>query len=289
MLREYVGLFNKHRESIENFITSIINTNSLDCSNEAKIHNAFKNLHPLETLYIVDDNYIQKSPTFFAKGKDESRIGVNKEQYFSNIRFNDKDIYMTNPYIHHRSGKSSITVVKRKEDKFIIFDFDLLKLLEELKLIQHNSKFDMLNRFAYAVAGILLSIISIFLLLYGGYVFIKIFFISAEMDIIHDVFKSIIAITLGIAIYDLAKTIIANEVLFKTIELDQGGQYNILGKFLTSIIIALSIESLMVVFKIALDDYTSLGYAFFLILGVTLMIIGLGIFHYFTRDKCSVS
>lgn len=94
------------------------------------------------------------------------------------------------------------------------------------------------------------------------------------------------SITLGIAIYDLAKTIIAHEVLFKNIEDEKNGQYHMLGKFLTSIIIALSIESLMVVFKIALDDYRSLGYAFFLILGVTILIYGLGKFHHFTKDKC---
>lgn len=285
-LKEHVSLFRKHKDSIESFLVSIINTNSLDCSNEDKIKASFKNLNALEAMFILDENHVQKSPTYFSKNIDKSRIGVNKSQYFSNIQLDDKNsFYMTNPYIHHRTGKPSITIVKKKKNELIVFDIDLLALLEELSLIQHNSKFDKVNRAVYAMAGNFLAIISVFLLIYGGYVFIQIFFLKDEYDVIHDVFKAIIAITLGVAIYDLAKTIIANEVLFKSIEHDKGGQYHILGKFLVSIIIALSIESLMVVFKIALDDHSALGNAFYLILGVALMIISLGVFHFLTKER----
>lgn len=289
-LKEYVSLFRKHKESIESFLISIINTNSLDCSNMDKIKASFKNLNALESMFILDENHIQKSPTYFERNTDKSRKGVDKSQYFSNIKLDDvNSFYMTNPYIHHRTGKPSITIVKKKKNDLIVFDIDLLALLEELRLIQHNSKFDKGNRAVYAIAGNFLAVISVFLLIYGGYIFIKIFFLTDEIDVIHDVFKSIIAITLGVAIYDLAKTIIANEVLFKSIEHDKGGQYHILGKFLVSIIIALSIESLMVVFKIALDDHNALGNAFYLILGVALMILSLGIFHFLTKEKKSTS
>lgn len=287
-MKEYIRIFNKHRDNIENFLTNIIQNNSLSCSDDTNIRSAFKNLKALQNIYLVNSDYKQISATHFKSGSDATKKGASKEQYFSNIRFNEKNIFMTNPYLHHRTGKPSITIVRLVNGDFVVFDIDLLVLLEELRLIEHNSKFDKLNRVVYAIGGYLLSFISIFLLLYGGYIFFNIFFTSSEVYIINEMFKSIIAITLGLAIYDLAKTIIAHEVLFKNLEDDKGGQYHILGKFLISIIIALSIESLMVVFKIALDDYTSLGYAFFLILGVTILIIGLGVFHHLTKDKCSV-
>lgn len=285
-MKEAVNLFQKHIDTIENFLTNIIDNNSLECSNKSNIDAAFNQLSSLQTIYLVDDQYKQISPSYFGKESEESRIGVDKSRYFANVRFNDKNIYLTNPYIHHKTGRASVTIVKLLEDKFVIFDIDLLKLLEELKLIEHNSTFDKTNKYIYALGGYLLSIISIFLLLYGGYIFLHIFFLSGDEYIINEIFKSIIAITLGLAIYDLAKTIIAHEVLFKNIGESKSGQYHILGKFLISIIIALSIESLMVVFKIALDDYTSLGYAFLLILGVTIMIVGLGLFHHYTKNKC---
>jgi len=287
-MKEYINLFSKHKYSIENFLTNIIQNDLIEQDYSASVKNTFEHLDSLQAIYFVNENYIQTSPNYYRSSQDDSKNGVKKDHYFSNIRFNDKNIFITNPYLHHRTGKSSITVVKLQDGVFIVYDIDLLKLLEELRLIEHNSKFDKINKTVYALGGYLLSIISVFLILYGGFVFLNIFISSKEEYIINEMFTSIIAITLGLAIYDLAKTIITHEVLFKNIEDEKGGQYHILGKFLISIIIALSIESLMVVFKIALDDYTALGYAFFLILGVTILLYGLGRFHHFTKEKCEI-
>ena len=284
-MKEYINLFSKHKYSIENFLTNIIQNDIIEQDYSASVKTAFTHLDSLQAIYFVDANYIQTSPNHYKNSQDNSKIGAKKEHYFSNIKFNDKNIYITNPYLHHRTGKSSITVVKLQDDDFIVYDIDLLKLLEELKLIEHNSQFDKLNRTVYALGGYMLSLISVFLILYGGFVFFNIFISSKQDYIIHEMFTSIIAITLGLAIYDLAKTIITHEVLFKNIEDNKGAQYHILGKFLISIIIALSIESLMVVFKIALDDYTALGYAFFLILGVAILLYVLGKFYHLTKDK----
>ncbi len=285
-MKEYIHLYNKHKYSIENFLTNIVQNEAIDFRNKKSIDEMFEHLDALQNVYLVDDHYTQVSPNYYRKAQDDAKIGVKKEHYFSNIRFNDKNIYITNPYLHHRTGKSSVTVVRLLKNEFIIFDIDLLKLLEGLSLIEHNSTFDRVNRFVYGVGGYSLAVISLFLILYGGYIFVNVFFKTDTIYIIDDMFTSIIAITLGLAIYDLAKTIIAHEVLFKGIGSDKGGQYHILGKFLISIIIALSIESLMVVFKIALSDYTALGYAFFLILGVAIMLYTLGKFHSLTKEKC---
>ena len=287
-MKEVVELFKKHRDTVENFLTTIIENNALECSDENNVKAAFMRLESLQTIYTVDFGLRQISPSFHPKEDEPERIGIDKSRYFANVVYNEKNIYMTNPYLHHKTGKPSITIVKKAKDKYVVFDIDLIKMLEELKLIEYNTKFDKLNHLVYALGGISLTVIAVFLLIYGLYVFGKIFFFVNGTDVLHDIFKSIISITLGLAIYDLAKTIIAHEVLFKGIGSEQGNQYKILGKFLISIIIALSIESLMVVFKIALDDYTALGFAFYLILGVTIMIVGLGIFHYFTKEKCSI-
>ena len=104
-------------------------------------------------------------------------------------------------------------------------------------------------------------------------------------DVMHEIFTSIISITIGLAIYDLAKTIVENDVLFKTFNYGNDLQSKTLSKFLTSIIIALSIESLMAVFKIVLDDYSKLLNAFYLVLGVTLLIVGTGVYNWFSRQN----
>jgi hypothetical protein len=96
-------------------------------------------------------------------------------------------------------------------------------------------------------------------------------------------FRSIIALTLGLAIFDLSKTILEHEVFYKSISRDNNLENRLLARFLTSIIIALSIESLMVVFKIALSDYSKMIYAFYLIAGVGVMIVSLSLFIFIMR------
>lgn len=284
-VKRTVNLFRQHRANIKNFLWTVIQSNAIDMTNESKITAAFAHLAGLQTIYKVGSDYKQITPNYYKRRKDESRVGIDKQHYFSTVAFDEMGIYMTNAYIHHMTGTLSITLVQKSGDDFIVYDFDLLALLEELKLIEHNSRFERMNQLIYAVGGYLLALIALFLIVYGGSVFAGVFLFSNEF-ILHEIFKAIIAITLGLAIYDLAKTILENEVLYKNVGVEREGQYQILGKFLVSIIIALSIESLMVVFKIALDDHTELGYAFFLIFGVTLMIAGLGIFYYLTRTKC---
>ena len=90
---------------------------------------------------------------------------------------------------------------------------------------------------------------------------------------------------MGLAIFDLARTILQQEVLLKNYYSSGAKDSNVLVKFLISIIIALSIEALMVVFKIALGDYHDMQYAVYLILGVATLILCLGVFTFFVRRK----
>jgi hypothetical protein len=68
-------------------------------------------------------------------------------------------------------------------------------------------------------------------------------------------------------------------VIYESFHHPEDKQYKVLGKFIISIVIALSIETLMVVFKIALDDYSKLPSAFYLMIGTTIMFATLGYFY----------
>ncbi len=91
-------------------------------------------------------------------------------------------------------------------------------------------------------------------------------------------FKSTILLTLSLAIFDLVKAIFEEEVLGKEKKSGSGEAHQTMVRFLGSIIIALSIESLMLVFKFALTDPSKLIYAVYLIGGVTSLMIGLSIY-----------
>ncbi|MEJ2499946.1 MAG: PDC sensor domain-containing protein [Campylobacterales bacterium] len=284
-MKRIVNQFRDNRHTIEMFLRNRVQADRYNFNDEKGIHAAFEHLPFLEMFYIIGSDLKQISPNYFRKGKDESLIGRDKSHYFTNINLEKFTSYVTNPYIHHITGESSITMVMPyRNDTYIVFDFNLLKLLETLRLIQHNSRFERFNLFVYALGGFLLALVALFLIVYGAYTFAVVFFHPPD-EVLHDIFKAIIAITLGLAIFDLSKTILENEVMYKNAGKQNEGQYTVLGKFLVSIIIALSIESLMVVFKITLGDYTGLGYGFLLILGVTLMIVGLGWFDHLTKKR----
>ena len=72
------------------------------------------------------------------------------------------------------------------------------------------------------------------------------------------------------------------EVFFKNYS-KEDADANVLTKFSIAIIIALSIEALMVVFKIALHDYSQMVHALYLIMGIALIILSLGIYSYLSK------
>jgi multisubunit Na+/H+ antiporter MnhC subunit len=239
-----------------------------------------------EIIYAVSPKFVQSTPSYGRKDDDESRQGADKSFYFKWVSFLDEPIHISNPYLHHMTGRPTLTAVKQEESGYLVADFDMLKLLEDLRLIEHNSLVEKVNKIVMGLGGSLLGIVSVFLILYGAYIFGAMLFVNHQQnEVMHEIFTSIISITIGLAIYDLAKTMIENEVLFKTIEYSGDVQSKALSKFLTSIIIALSIESLMAVFKIVLDDYSKIINAFYLIVGVTMLIVGTGIYNYLSRQN----
>ncbi|HDZ4981063.1 TPA: hypothetical protein RTG09_001728, partial [Campylobacter jejuni] len=101
---------------------------------------------------------------------------------------------------------------------------------------------------------------------------------------IEHMFESTIAITLALAIFDLAKTLIEQEVLGRT-KKEEGGIQKTMVRFLGSIIIALAIEALMLVFKLAIGDLSQMIYAIYLIGGVSLLLLGLSVYLFTVKYK----
>jgi len=276
-MKEIISIYKTNKITIENYIHSIVKSMPSDYLASAKT--ILDKYHFIQLMYEADLEYRQTSPKICRQDQEDDGIGSDKSHYFVKLRIDKDGVYISNPYIHYRTGKASISVVIADIDKYKVFDIDLVQLLEHLKMIEHNSTYERFKKIIYSMGALFLSIVSTMLIIYGGYVFTKILFVTENVDFLQDIFKSIISITLGLAIFDLAKQIFEHEVLFQSFQHPEDRQYKILGKFLISIVIALSIETLMVVFKIALDDYTQMLVAFYLMIGTTLMFVGLGYYY----------
>ncbi|MDD2697198.1 MAG: hypothetical protein PHF17_00205 [Arcobacteraceae bacterium] len=285
-MKRVIIIYTENKNSVQYYVRNTMERFSPISSDEKDMHRFFDFEKAAEIVYSVNSSFVQSTSSIGRKYVDESRKDTDKSFYFKWVSFNEELVHISNPYLHHVTGLPTLTAVKRHNDEYFVVDFDLLKLLEELRLIEHNSVFEKVNTYIMGGGGLLLGIVSVFLILYGGYIFLHMLFSqNAGQDMMHEIFTSIISITIGLAIYDLAKTIVKNDVLFKTFNYGNDLQSKTLSKFLTSIIIALSIESLMAVFKIALDDYSKLINAFYLVLGVTLLIIGTGVYNWFSRQN----
>jgi hypothetical protein len=256
-----------------------IDFDQYDALKEKPIFSLFPSL---TTTYKIGKNFKQSTPFYTEDGIYAAALGTDRAYLLSRIQFRADNIYISNSYINSRSGTPYITVVVKHDEEFLVYDFELYALLQELLLIEGDKRFDDFTRLFYGIFGFLLTLFSIALVTYAVFKAYNALFLS-EDEILSGLFRSIIALTLGLAIFDLAKTILEHEVFYKKLSRKNNLENRLLARFLTSIIIALSIEALMVVFKIALSDYSQMIHAFYLISGVGIMIISLSIFIFIMR------
>lgn len=284
-MKQMMQIYRDNREAVEGFLLTTISDNPHQDLDDGQVRNFFKRLPCLSDMYLIDENGVQITPTWRRKGHDMSMKGTDRGYFINRIQFNENGNYVSSPYICANSGQPKVSIARKYPDgKIAVFDLDVVAVLTKMHLIDSNRLISKLSVWVYALLGGGLVLLALFLGIYGLIGFVKAVVYFGD-ETLHYVFKSIIGITLAIAIYDLAKTILEQEVFYRSLTLEEGSEYKTLTKFLTSIIIALSIESLMVVFKVAIDDIRNMNYAFYLISGVGILIVSMAILNYVSRKK----
>ncbi|WP_345974473.1 hypothetical protein [Sulfurimonas sp. HSL3-7] len=281
-MKETVAIYKKQRVFIENSLTSMIANIDLDQYDMMKEKSIFAMFPALKATYKINANNKQSTPMYTEDGSDSSALGLDKSYLLGRVQFREDNIYISNAYVNSMSGTLYITIVVRLKSEYLVYDFELYELLKELSLIEGHELFGQYTRYFYALFGFLLAGFSVALVVYAIYIAWALV-VEQDKETLAGLFRSIIALTLGLAIFDLSKTILEHEVFYKSLSRSNNLENRLLARFLTSIIIALSIESLMVVFKIALSDYSKMIYAFYLISGVALMIVALSLFIFIMR------
>jgi hypothetical protein len=93
-------------------------------------------------------------------------------------------------------------------------------------------------------------------------------------------FSAIIFITLGMAIFDLAKTTLEEEVLMHKDIFRHSSTRRTITRFMAAIMIAVSIEALLLMFKSAIGVGDYLASATWMMLSAVALMVGLGIYVY---------
>ncbi|MFK2821854.1 hypothetical protein ACOJTA_02710 [Malaciobacter sp. WC5094] len=285
-MKEFISIFQKNKiEILEKLLSKIKLANLKDLKSE-QLYEAFLYFDALETIYAVDENFIQLSPIFNRNDKNgEFIVNKIKNTLKSNTNLKNKEYFISSPYVSDKTNKYIVTFVKKVEDRLIAMDFDFFKLLNEYSNTDIKTKlFVNIVQVVYAIIGISLTLFSLILIFYSIYDFASHIFGIAD-NIFQSIFKSTIGLTLGLAIFDLAKNLLDHEVIFKNHTNEAHGSNSLLIKFLISIIIALAIESLMMVFKIAISDYKDILYAIYLLFGIGFLLISMSQYNKYLNKK----
>jgi hypothetical protein len=238
----------------------------------------------LDALYVLDNSGMQVTHNLTNKIEYKGGMGVNrsnKSYFYRAVR--QKRCVLTDPYPSSLTNNLTVTAAypiydDKSELKYVAcMDISLKNVLEVAQPSSFQGYFSDFVKFTYSAFSVALLLVA-FLLFYNGIASIAEHGFRIGLLNIESMFKSTILLTLSLAIFDLVKTIFEEEVLERTKKDEAGGIHKTMVRFLGSIIIALAIEALMLVFKLAITDPVHILSAVYLIFGVTVLLVGLAIY-----------
>ncbi|WP_416768456.1 hypothetical protein ACM66T_09355 [Sulfurimonas sp. ST-25] len=285
-MQNLVSIYEENADLIQKFILASIQRIGLIHLTEKNVKHIFNVFPSLELAYETDEGFAQTSANYSRHKSDTAAVGADRSYLIDESKLVG-DYYFHEPYLSTTTGHLCITIVyKTAKGGYILLDFQLRNLLERFMLIENNGGLKMTHRTLYGIIGGGLLLLGIFVVLYGLFSFGH-YLIVEDVLSLEMFFKPVIALTLGLAVYDLGKTIVDQEVMPKTQKVDEGIKVKTLLNFSVSILIALMIEALLVVFKISISNYHDLPYAASLIAALALLFFVFSYFIYIVRKSGS--
>jgi len=237
-----------------------------------------------EALYLLDHRGEQVIDNITDDPLKKGGLGQNrssKSYFYRAVR--ERRCVLSDPYPSVLTNDLTVTASYPIYDdqgnlKYIAcIDVSLGHILKIAHPSSLQSLFGKSSQIVYTVFSLSLFAIAL-LLLFNGMRSLFTHGLAFNLLDIEAMFQSTILITLSLAIFDLVKTIFEEEVLGRNERDDSSGIHKTMVRFLGSIIIALAIEALMLVFKYAIIDSTHILNAVYLIGGVTMLLFGLAFY-----------
>ncbi|MEN0037139.1 MAG: hypothetical protein AAGC78_08725 [Cellvibrio sp.] len=300
--RNYLYLLKKYDEyqpQIERLLESIVTSlspNKFGASNE-QLKEIVGRLHEsypfVELIYCLDDQGVQitesaASPTVPDPKRREPGFGSDRSNrvYYARARDNIAPATVTQPYLSSATHQLAISAVQRFVDpegatRYLVINFNLEKLITFLNGDSLRRMVHPFFQVIYGIIGGMLVLVSCLLLFTAG---------SSIFEVVNEhtptqAFKFVILVTLGLAIFDLGKTILEEEVLLHKDIHHTGSTRRTISRFMSAIVIAVSIESLLLMFKSLLGDATHLNSAVLMLFAAVALLVGLGVYLKLTSEK----
>ncbi|MEQ1814570.1 MAG: hypothetical protein ABL860_09010 [Candidatus Nitrotoga sp.] len=289
--------YREHRLGLQDLLATILGGISSpellgDSGRLRQALNALSPHYPFATLiYTLDQQGIQTSENVNHSGKmhhTHSSLGKNRSQrpYFILAHHSDQ-VVVTEPYLSTENNKLCVSAAVKLNNPttaqhgYLVLDLDLAKTISFFMGDSSRSRFEPFFKFIYLLIVIgLLSVV--LLLLFAAFTDIATLFQTGHtLETIQlKPFSIIIFITLALAIFDLGKTILEEEVLMRKDILRHSSTRRTITRFIAAILIAVSIEALMLMFKGALNNGAESLQGVWMMLTAVGLLVGLGIYVY---------
>lgn len=251
----------------------------------------FHNYPFIDLIFTLDGNGIQTSRNITQRilpgRKSDAGIGIDRRHrpYYKKA-INSDSVIVTEPYLSTSSHSLCISSAASCLDDdgsvkgVLVVDIDLADAIEFLMGDRKRKKFQ-----PFFVAIYSLIVIGLFtvvgILLYSAGTEIITLFRDPHPENLHlKPFSIIIFLTLALAIFDLGKTTIEEEVLMHKDIFRHSATRRTITRFIAAILIAVSIESLLLMFKSVLGSPEYLSNAVAMMAAAVGLLVGLGIYVY---------
>ena len=307
--QNYLHLFNQyrvHRETIVQLIESIttsITSAALidDHKGQIDIARHLSRQYPfVELLYSIDADGIQLFNTAFGDHVSERHRrslsqGSNRSErpYYKLAKDAVSDVVVTEPYLSSATQKLSISGVHRFTNKhpetgsiiikgYLVLNFNMERMISFLNGDEYRRKINPVFQAIYGVIGGMLVLVAGLLVYSAGKLFVGVLYPHTVMAT--EAFGIVILVTLGLAIFDLGKTIIEEEVLLHKDIHHDGSTRRTITRFMAAILVAVSIESLLLMFKSLLGESGQLQNAVWMLMAAVGLLVGLGVYLKLSKE-----
>ncbi len=247
----------------------------------------------VDLLYTLDKQGKQNSDTVGCNGRrgDITILpgkGVDRSQRPYFLLASDKQsVVVTEPYLSTANRKLCISAALKWQDAegriigYIVVDIDLADTLEFLMGDVLRHRFMPAFRTIYSIIVLGLFTVVGILLFSAFYEIFTLFQHDTTAASFHlKPFGVIIFLTLGLAVFDLGKTVLEEEVLMHKDIFRHSSTRRTITRFIAAILIAVSIEALLMMFKAALGERGEILSAVWMMWTAVGLLVGLGIYVY---------
>lgn len=244
----------------------------------------------IDLLYLLDDAGTQLTPNLPVRKNHPAAghgLGASRaaRPYFALARAQTEGVGITEPYLSNASGLLCITAIVRITHGtgvgYLVLDIDLAEAVAFLMGDASRKRFVPFFKGVYSV--IVAGLFAVVALL-GYAALVQLLEIFGSVDNPTDLhlkpFGVIIFLTLGLAVFDLGKTILEEEVLMHKDVYRHSSTRRTITRFMAAILIAVSIEGLLLTFKSAVGEGEHVLDGVWMMLTAVGLLIGLGLYVY---------